>query len=92
MIETGLIIGTMSFLAVVILVEKLPNKIKPFFLGHHLESDIFLQLLLSWFFQSHELLHFYPLRRFVYYSQFTSLLDGQRIPGKGFILRIGKCK
>jgi len=41
MLETGLIIGTMSFLAIVILVEKLPNKIKPFILGHHLLSDIF---------------------------------------------------
>lgn len=41
MIETGLIIGTMSFLAVVILVEKLPKKIKPFIFGHHLATDIF---------------------------------------------------
>jgi len=41
MIETGLIIGTMSFLAVVILVEKMPKKIKPFLYGHHLATDIF---------------------------------------------------
>ncbi len=40
MIETGLIIGLMSFFAVVILVEKLPEKIKPFVFGHHLASDI----------------------------------------------------
>jgi len=41
MIETGLIIGTISFLAVVILVEKMPKKIKPFLYGHHLATDIF---------------------------------------------------
>ncbi len=37
MLKTGLIIGCMSFLAIVILVEKLPKKIKPFVLGHHLK-------------------------------------------------------
>jgi len=41
MLKTGLIIGCMSFLAIVILVEKLPKKIKPFVLGHHLLADIF---------------------------------------------------
>jgi len=41
MIETGLIIGTMTFLAVMILVEKLPKKIKPYVFGHHLATDIF---------------------------------------------------
>jgi len=42
MIEVGLIIGTMTFLAVMFLVEKLPKKIKPFLFGHHLATDIFL--------------------------------------------------
>jgi len=40
LITTGLIIGTMTFLAVMILVEKLPKKIKPFVFGHHLATDI----------------------------------------------------
>ena len=41
MLTTGIIIGTMTFLAVMILVEKLPNKIKSFVFGHHLTTDIF---------------------------------------------------
>ncbi len=41
MITTGIIIGTMTFLAVMILVEKLPKKIKPYVFGHHLATDIF---------------------------------------------------
>ena len=45
MLITGLIIGCMSFLAIVILVEKLPKKIKPFVLGHHLLADIFFTAL-----------------------------------------------
>ena len=45
MLKTGLIIGCMSFLAIVILVEKLPKKIKPFVLGHHLLADIFFTAL-----------------------------------------------
>ena len=45
MLKTGLIIGCMSFLAIVILVEKLPKKIKPFVFGHHLLADIFFTAL-----------------------------------------------
>ena len=45
MLKTGLIIGCMSFIAIVILVEKLPKKIKPFVLGHHLLADIFFTAL-----------------------------------------------
>ena len=45
MLKTGLIIGCMTFLAIVILVEKLPKKIKPFVLGHHLLADIFFTAL-----------------------------------------------
>lgn len=45
MIKTGLIIGTMSFLTIVILIEKLPNKIKLFVFGHHLLTDLLLTAL-----------------------------------------------
>jgi len=45
MIETGLIIGTFSFLTIVILIEKLPNKIKLLVFGHHLLTDLLLTVL-----------------------------------------------
>ena len=45
MIETGFIIGTMSFLAIVILVEKLPLKIKAIAFGHHLLTDLLFTAL-----------------------------------------------
>ncbi|MBC8323754.1 MAG: hypothetical protein H8E70_09320 [Candidatus Marinimicrobia bacterium] len=41
MILTGVIIGVMTFSAVVIFVEKLPKLIKPFIFGHHLITDVF---------------------------------------------------
>ncbi len=40
MIITGLLVGFMTFTALVILVEKLPITIRYFVFGHHLISDV----------------------------------------------------
>ena len=36
MIETGFIVGVMTFIALIILVEKLPKNVRVFIIGHHL--------------------------------------------------------
>lgn len=38
---TGLLIGVMTLIALIILIEKLPKKVRYFIFGHHLLSDIF---------------------------------------------------
>lgn len=50
MIETGVIIGAASFGAIVIIIEKMPVRIKPFVFGHHLLTDLGLTALaFAWF-------------------------------------------
>jgi len=44
MIETGFIVGVMTFIALIILVEKLPKNVRVFIIGHHLLSDIIATL------------------------------------------------